>query len=52
MRKLNRRQTTLFETLKGLEHTLKSENFLGQLFNVHAKLLNIFFNVDSRHLLI
>jgi hypothetical protein len=46
---INGRETTLLEPLEGLEHTLKPEYFLGHLLNGRTKLLNILFNVNSRH---
>ena len=45
-------ETPPLETTESLEHTLKTENLLGHLLNVHLKLLNILFNVDDRHLVL
>jgi len=52
MRKLNGLETTLLEPLKGLEHSLKTEDFLCHFLDVHTKLLNILFNVDGGHFIL
>jgi len=50
--KIDGLETTLLETLKCLEHTLKAKDLLGELLDVHTKLLNIFIYVDSWHLVL
>jgi hypothetical protein len=45
-------ETTLLETTKSLEHTLKAKYLLGHLLNVHLKLLDVFFDIDDGHIVL
>ena len=52
LRKIDRLETTILESPKRLEHTLKPKHFLSHLLNVHLESFNILIDVDSRHRLV